>query len=227
MGEKRDYQDRNIVWFLALLLFSMVLVSGCSIISSSSRLKPVEIRDYNGQRLDSIGKFRENSIRGPQDVDLENYSLEITGLVKSPVSMSYEEVLGHKRYSKVVELNCVEGWSVKILWEGVLVSDLIDEAGAMPQANTVIFHAYDGYTTSLSLKYIRDNNILLAYKMNNITLPAERGFPFQLVAEDKWGYKWIKWVTRIELSDDEDYKGYWESRGYNANGDLNGSKFET
>jgi DMSO/TMAO reductase YedYZ molybdopterin-dependent catalytic subunit len=53
-----------------------------------------------------------------------------------------------------------------------------------------------------------------------VTLPPERGFPFQLVAESKWGYKWIKWVTEIELTDDAGYRGYWESRGYSNIGDL-------
>ena len=56
--------------------------------------------------------------------------------------------------------------------------------------------------------------IIIAYKMNDIILPSERGFPFQLVAENKFGYKWIKWIVRIELSDDLTHRGYWESRGY-------------
>jgi len=56
--------------------------------------------------------------------------------------------------------------------------------------------------------------------MNGVTLPAERGFPFELAAEDKWGYKWIKWVSEVELTDDAGYKGYWESRGYSNIGDL-------
>ncbi len=60
----------------------------------------------------------------------------------------------------------------------------------------------------------------------SITTGAERGFPFQLVAEQKWGYKWIKWITKIELSDNTNYKGFWENVGYNNNGDLSGSKFE-
>jgi len=60
----------------------------------------------------------------------------------------------------------------------------------------------------------------MAYKMNEVTLPAERGFPFQLVAESKWGYKWIKWITEIELSDNAEYLGYWESRGYSNYGGL-------
>jgi len=66
----------------------------------------------------------------------------------------------------------------------------------------------------------------MAYSMNNITIPAERGFPFMLVAEEKWGYKWIKWITKIELSDDETYRGYWERRGYSDSGDLDWSFFD-
>jgi len=65
----------------------------------------------------------------------------------------------------------------------------------------------------------------MANKMNGVVLPPERGFPFQLVAEQKWGYKWIKWITQIELSSDTNYKGFWESRGYNNDGSLNGSKY--
>jgi len=59
--------------------------------------------------------------------------------------------------------------------------------------------------------------------MNEIDLQPERGYPFQLVAESKWGYKW---KTEIELSDDIDYKGYWESRGYSDTGDLDKDFFE-
>jgi DMSO/TMAO reductase YedYZ molybdopterin-dependent catalytic subunit len=94
-----------------------------------------------------------------------------------------------------------------------------------PEATTVIFHAYDGYTTSLPLRYIISNEIIMAYKMNNVTLPPERGFPFQLVAESKLGYKWIKWITEIELSEDEDYRGYWESRGWSNDAELGNGGF--
>jgi DMSO/TMAO reductase YedYZ molybdopterin-dependent catalytic subunit len=119
-----------------------------------------------------------------------------------------------------VKLHCVEGWSVTILWEGLMVKDLVERAQALPEANTVIFHAYDGYTTSLPLDYIVDQDILMAHKMNDVVLPTQRGAPFQLVAESKLGYKWIKWITEIELSDDADYRGYWERRGYSNDADL-------
>jgi len=193
----------------------------------TTELEGVEIREYEGEDLSSIDEFIENSIKGPQYVDISEYRLRITGLVENPQSYTYDEVIGgHQNYKKVVTLDCVEGWSVKILWEGVLVKDLLLEAVPLPDAKVVIFHAHDGYTTSLPLDYIVDNDILMAYKMNGVTIPPERGFPFELVAESKWGYKWIKWVTEIELSDDENYRGYWESGGYSNSGDLDKSFFE-
>ena len=193
----------------------------------ASELEPQEIREYQGENLSSVNDFRENSIEGPQYIDIDEYELQITGLVESPQIYTYDEVVdGYQGYKKVVTLDCVEGWSATILWEGFLVEDLLAEAMPLDDANTVIFHAYDGYTTSLPIEYVMDNDIIMAYKMNKITLPPERGFPFQLVAESKWGYKWIKWITRIELSDDENYKGFWESRGFSNSGDLDNSFFE-
>ncbi len=212
--------------FVFLLVLAVLFLPGCTGQSSGVKsLNPSEIRNYQGKDLSSVNDFRENSIKGSQYIDVSNYHLEVSGLVDKPRNYSYSEVLAHQKYSKVVTLDCVEGWSVTILWEGVLMKDLLEEAGAKPEANTVIFYAYDGYSTTLPLDYIRNNDILLAYKMNNVTLPPERGFPFQVVAEDKWGYKWAKWITKIELGNNPNFKGYWESRGYNQNGDLNGSKF--
>jgi DMSO/TMAO reductase YedYZ molybdopterin-dependent catalytic subunit len=189
-------------------------------------LPSAEVRSYEGKDLSSINDFRENSIKGPQYVNSSGYRLTVTGLTNRTDVYTYDEVLAkYPHYTKVVTLFCVEGWDTTILWEGVLVSDLIRKAGIDPRANTVIFTAHDGYTTSLPLDYVISRDILMAYKMNNVTLPAERGYPFQLVAEDKWGYKWIKWIEKIELSDNAAYKGYWEQRGYSNTADLEKSYF--
>jgi DMSO/TMAO reductase YedYZ molybdopterin-dependent catalytic subunit len=182
-------------------------------------LAPAEVTEYRGEKLGAISDFRENSINGPQKVDRTTYRLKVDGEVAAPASYRYEEVLTEETtYTKVVTLNCVEGWSVKVLWEGVLLSDLIDRAKPTSKAVTVVFHAVDEYTTSLPLDYIRANRILLAYKMNGVEIPAERGFPFMVVAQDRWGYKWCKWVTRIELSTDAKYQGFWEKRGFSQRG---------
>lgn len=214
-----------------LLVLSMMLVAILSYgvdmdVDETEGLAPVEIREYEGVNLASINAFRENSIKGPQEIDVESYTLRITGLVANSENYTYDEVVNkHQHYKKVVTLDCVEGWSVTILWEGLLVRDLLAEAEPLANAEVLIFHAYDGYTTSLPVDYIMDNDILIAYKMNDVILPPERGFPFQLVAESKWGYKWIKWITEIELSDDVNYRGYWENRGYSNSADLDKSFF--
>jgi DMSO/TMAO reductase YedYZ molybdopterin-dependent catalytic subunit len=213
---------------LGLLVVAAIAIAGVFLARSAREsstnvesLAAVEIKEYQGTDLSSITDFRENSIKGPQHIDLESYRLKVGGLVENPLEYTMGEATdNHQSYQKVVTLNCVEGWRVKILWEGVLVKDLIEAAKASPEANTVIFHAYDGYTTSLPLDYITGQDIMLAYKMNGVVLPPERGAPFELVAESKWGYKWIKWVTEIELSNDANYQGYWERRGYSNDADL-------
>ncbi|HLE06345.1 MAG TPA: molybdopterin-dependent oxidoreductase, partial [Candidatus Nanoarchaeia archaeon] len=181
-------------------LLLLVIILGCTS-RVTSQLDGVEIRDYMGEDLSSVNDFRENSIRGVQYVDISDYALNVSGLL-----LSYDNVLSLDRYSKVVTLYCVEGWSVKLLWEGVLVKDLLNMING--SGNTVIFRALDGYSSSLPYDYIISNNILLAFKMNNVTLPPERGYPFQLVAEDRLGYKWVKWVTSIELSNNSGFLGY-------------------
>jgi len=232
--------NRSRMLALALLVIVAITVIGCTaaeeesssgpqdVERETSQLAPGEVTEYEGKDLSSADDFRENSIKGPQEVDLETYTLTVTGLVDEPMEFTYDEVIeGNEAYEKVVTLNCVEGWSVDILWEGLLLSELFETAGVQDDATVVIFRCADDYSTSLTLDYIQDNEILMAYKMNSVDLPTERGFPFQLVAEDKWGYKWAKWITEIELSDDETFEGFWESRGYSGKGDLeNGPRGE-
>jgi DMSO/TMAO reductase YedYZ molybdopterin-dependent catalytic subunit len=204
-----------------VLLLIVLIIAGIYWQTAPRMLYPEEIREYEGQDLSSIGDFRENSIKGPQQVNASTYRLTITGLVNKTVEYTYNDVVnGFQKYQKVITLHCVEGWSVKILWEGFLLKDLLNQAEIDANATVIIFYAYDGYSTSLPLNYILYNDILIAYKMNGLTLPPERGFPFQLVAESKYGYKWIKWITQIELSNNTDYKGFWESRGYSNGADI-------
>ena len=216
---------------ITLLMIAVTILTTLNIFASQEnqptvQLEPVEIREYQGERLSSLNDFRENAIKGTQRVVIDEYILEIAGLVQETKKFSYNEIINNfNHYKKIATLDCVEGWIVKILWEGILVKDLIGKDNIMPEAKIIIFHAYDGYTTSFPIDYIFDNNILLAYKANEIILPPNRGFPFMLVAESKWGYKWIKWVTKIEISDDETYRGFWESRGYANDGDIGKSYF--
>jgi len=225
------YQYAVVLMSVVVLIIVVAVLTIPAFLPGSSsnetkQLAAVEVRSYQGKDLSSVNDFHENSILGPQHINESDYNLTVTGLTLSTKISTYRDILNnHQHYSKVVTLHCVEGWDVTILWEGVLVRDIIKEAGIDPRANTVIFHAHDGYTTSFPLSYFMDSDIIMAYKMNNFTLPAERGYPFELVAENKWGYKWIKWIEKIELSNDPNYRGYWEQRGYSNSGELNNSYF--
>jgi DMSO/TMAO reductase YedYZ molybdopterin-dependent catalytic subunit len=212
---------KNILIVAGAIFLIALVIAAIYWQNTPKMLYPEEIREYEGENLSSISNFRENSIKGPQQVNASTYRLTVTGLVNKTVEYTYDDVLTHfQKYQKVVTLHCIEGWSVKILWEGFLVKELLNQSELEPNVTVVIFHAYDGYTTSLPLDYILENNIIIASKMNGLTLPPERGFPFQLVAESKYGYKWIKWITEIELSNNTDYQGFWESRGFSNTADV-------
>ena len=204
----------------------LIIILTSAVCKNPDTPKEIEINQYKGEKLGSVNQFRENSIKGPQKINIDTYKLEVTLPDNITKEYSYSNLLAFPKTSKMITLNCVEGWSVKILWEGFPVRVLIPEKYRKKKEYVVKLFSQDGYSTSLTLDYILDHDIILAHHMNGITLPEERGFPLQLVAESKWGYKWIKWITKIEISKDKNFRGYWESRGYNNKGDISGPVFE-
>ena len=216
---------KTLLWLLAALAPLMTILLQAAVIEAAAPLPTAEVGEYQGNPLGSVKDFRENSIRGVQKVDPATYRLVVDGLVEKAQSLTLEAASRLPRSKKVVRIDCVEGWSVTALWEGILVQDLLNLAKAKPAARIAIFHAADGYTTSLPLDTLKTKKILLADRINGIALPPANGYPFQLAAEAKWGYKWIRWVTRIELSSDIAYKGTWEKQGFSNKGDAGGSMF--
>lgn len=210
-----------------ILIISFILLNFTLYPQETSDTFKSELKTYNGEKLSSINEFRENSIKGPQQVNIDEYRLRIKGLVKEPKEYTYSYLIDSLPSKKRVEtLHCVEGWSVRILWEGIPLIGLLAKSQPAKEATTVIFYCYDGYTTSLKYDYIKENDLLLAYKMNGLTIPVERGFPFQLMAAGKWGYKWAKWVKEIEFTSNNDYRGFWEQKGYSNEADFDKSFFQ-
>lgn len=188
--------------------------------ATMARYRENEMMEFNGIQLDPAIGPRDNSISGIQEVDINSYSLKIDGLVEKEMSYSYEQILEMDPVEIVYTIYCVEGWDATFLWKGVLIEDILSESNVDDKAKTVIFHAVDGYTTSLPLDVIIDKKIMMAYYANGLPIPSSLGYPFILVAYDKWGYKWARWINRLELSSDTNYKGYWESRGYSVDGSI-------
>jgi DMSO/TMAO reductase YedYZ molybdopterin-dependent catalytic subunit len=210
-------------WWILLYLFVFILISGC--LSRHDIGNETEATEYMGVKLTPISEQGNNAIKGTQYIDKDAYRLKIDGMVERPTTFTYDQITSYTPVSKVVNLNCVEGWSFTAKWTGVPLRTLLDRTGIKENATNVIFYSADGYSTSHDLDYLMDNNIMLAYRINDMTLPPDRGFPLQLVAEGKYGYKWGKWIDHIELVNSS-YKGYWESRGYNNKGDFGGPPYE-
>jgi DMSO/TMAO reductase YedYZ molybdopterin-dependent catalytic subunit len=188
----------------------------------------IEATEFMGVKLTPISQQRNNGLNGPQHIDKDSYRLTVDGLVENPLSLSYADLLAYPQISKLMDLNCVESWNFTAKWTGPALGSIFQDARVKPEAVIVIFHTADvpeGYS-SLTLSDITARNIIIALKLNDITLPESRGFPFQVVAESKYGYKWSKWITRIELSSDASFRGYWEANGYNNNADIGGPGFE-
>jgi DMSO/TMAO reductase YedYZ molybdopterin-dependent catalytic subunit len=210
---------------LAAMLVLPVILSAC--VSTEPTTGPngeVEATEFMGVQLTPINQQNNNALRGTQDIDKDTYILTVDGLVDHPLSLTYADLEAYPQISQLMDLNCVEGWKFTAKWTGPALSAIFAQAGVKPEAKIVIFYTTDvpeGYS-SLDLDYIINNNIIIALKDNDITLTPDRGFPFQVVAMSKFGYKWAKWVTRIELSDNTNFRGFWESYGYNNNADVNG-----
>jgi len=176
-------------------------------------LPKVEAAEYLGVELTPLSQQGNNAILGTQHINRTEYRLNVFGLVDRNLSLGYEELLALPAYSEVAYMPCVEGWGFNAKWTGFRVTDLLNLSGLKPSTNYVVFHTAEGYSTGLPLDYLREDKILMAYGINDLTLPPERGFPLQLVAKGRYGYKWAKWITEVEVTDKES-KGYWESRGY-------------
>ena len=225
-------RDKSIIILLFILTVVLILAGcrstaptpGSSVAPGSSPTGEVEATTFMGKELTPINNQRNNAVEGTQYIDKATYKLTVDGLVDHPLSLSYEDLQAYPQISKLMDLDCVEGWNFTAKWTGPAMTAIFNDAQVKPEAKIAIFYTTDvpeGYS-SLDLSYINEKNIIIALKDNDITLPPERGFPFQVVAESKYGYKWSKWITRIELSSNIDFRGFWESNGYNNNADVGG-----
>ena len=150
--------------------------------------------------------------------DLKDWSLVVDSSVECPLNLAYGDLLALPMVSEVVTLECFDNVPGGDLigtaeWQGIKVKEISNRAGVRDSAVKVLFHGADGYSISHKIGYVLREDVVLALKMNGVDLPEEHGFPLRLVAPGKYGYKWAKWITRIELVD-HDEKGYWENRGY-------------
>ncbi|MFN2465186.1 MAG: molybdopterin-dependent oxidoreductase [Candidatus Dormibacteria bacterium] len=153
--------------------------------------------------------------------DGRNWQLRVEGLVENPITLSFQDLLGLPQADQVHDYMCVTGWKVdKVRWQGPLVSQLLDLARPSATARAVSFDSADGiYVDSLTLEEARRPDVLLAHRINGAPLSQDRGAALRLVIPFMFGYKGVKWVSRIRVTGGQE-TGYWEQRGYDINAYL-------
>jgi sulfoxide reductase catalytic subunit YedY len=177
-----------------------------------------------GKRAVGTDGFRINSITAGPLFNERTWRLKVEGLVKSPLDLTWTEFLALQQTEVVRDFRCVEGWGVQdVTWTGVRLSDLMKVAGVDSTATHLVFHSGDvTYTDSLTMEEALRSDSLLAHKLNGEPLTQAMGNPLRLILPGSFGYKYVKWVVRIEALalGPDGYQGYWEQRGYSADATI-------
>ncbi len=146
--------------------------------------------------------------------------------MRNPLIFTFSEFTDLPQTKLVRDFLCVEGWGVKeVEWEGVAVSELMQRAQVDAQATRLVFHSGDGvYADSLTLEQSQLDDVLLVHQVNGEPLPPNMGQPVRLIYPGHYGYKYVKWVERVEAIDAEatPFTGYWENYGYSDDATIPG-----
>jgi DMSO/TMAO reductase YedYZ molybdopterin-dependent catalytic subunit len=156
----------------------------------------------------------------PQPIDLATWDLAVVGHVHKQLMLTWKDFLALPQTDETLDFTCVDGWRVQARrWKGVRLRELLDLAGLDESATHVVFHSADAqYTDSLTVAEARSDDILLAHTCNGELLTQDHGGPLRLVAPGRYGYKYVKWLTKVEViaAGAKGYQGYWEARGYSV-----------
>ena len=151
--------------------------------------------------------------------DEEKWDFRVEGHVENPITLTWREFQDLPKVVVTSDFHCVTGWSkLDNEWEGVRFKKVVELARPKDGARFVTIVAEEGYTTSLPLEDMLDEDVLLATRFEGEPLPSEHGGPLRLVVPKKYAYKSAKWVRRIVFTEEKEL-GYWEKRGYSDSAD--------
>jgi DMSO/TMAO reductase YedYZ molybdopterin-dependent catalytic subunit len=142
----------------------------------------------------------------------KDWRLSIEGLVAQPASLSLDEVKRFPVRRQITEIACEEGWSYIAEWVGTPLADVLRAAGIMPQARYVVYFSIErAWWESIDMADALHPQTLLAYAMNDADLPVAFGGPLRLRVPRQLGYKSVKFINRLAVTDS--LKGFGKGLG--------------
>ena len=146
--------------------------------------------------------------------DLATWDFRVFGEVENEVRLSWDDLNALPATENTQDIHCVTRWSrFDTRFRGVHWRDLAPLAQPRRNANFLIAHSEQGYTTNVPISYLEDENALLAYEADGEPLSPDHGWPLRLVIPGKYFWKSAKWLRGLELSS-IDRPGFWERYGF-------------
>ena len=198
-----------------------------AVLSPVRRVDPTGLADL----VPGEGGWRYYSVTAQQpDLTTAEYRLQVDGLVDRAATFTWDDIADLPQTRWTRDFQCVTGWRVDdVAWQGVQLRDLLDVVGVQSAARAITFHSHDGlYTESLTLDQVEQDEVMVATHLDGEIVSRDHGGPVRLLVVPMYGYKSLKWLSRIELVDEVD-PGYWEERGYDIDayvGSSNGRNDE-
>ena len=150
---------------------------------------------------------------------LDRWTFTLEGLVREPVTWTWEEFLQLPSQEFITDIHCVTKWSkLDTHWEGVTVDTLFEHVALDPKAAYVMAFCDGGYTTNIPLPDLIGGQAFIGTKFDGKPLAAEHGGPARLVVPHLYFWKSAKWARGLHLMA-EDRPGFWETYGYHNRGD--------
>ena len=147
-----------------------------------------------------------------QEGGFAGWRLAVDGMVARPASFSLSELTSFPWRSQITHLACEEGWSYIAEWRGVPLSHILDVVGTLPQARYVVYRSFQkGWWDSIDMADAMHPQTLVAHGMNGGELPVAFGGPLRLRVPRQLGYKSVKYVTRLTVSNS--LKGFGKGLG--------------
>ncbi len=173
--------------------------------------------------LPGSGQFTIYTVTDGYPAAPADYRLRVDGLVQRPLALTVADLQSLPATRLTRDFQCVTGWVVTdVHWVGVRLLDLAEHAGADPAASAFRLTSFDGiYTESLTIEQARETGAIAAYSMLGAPVTRQHGGPVRLYVPQMFGYKSIKWLSRIELVSHAE-PGYWEQNGYPVNAWISG-----
>ena len=153
------------------------------------------------------------------NVDLARWDLRVFGEVEEKLRFDYGELRALPSTEVTADIHCVTGWSrLGDTWSGVAIQEILRRARPKESVTHVMAHCEYGYTTSVPLSVLDDDDVLLCYGWNGHDLSVEHGFPLRLLVPKKYFWKSAKWLRGLEFLP-KNRLGFWEQRGYHDEAD--------